>query len=406
MMTMKYVKNGLLTLALLTSALGFSETLDRIIAVVNNDIVTAQELSNRMTMVKNQYKSNPSVLPNDQVLSQQILDALILESLQLQLAERGNLVIPEQQIDNALTTLAQNQNMTLDQFLTALQNSGRDITEIREQIRNELSINEVQQQIVGRQIFISDSEIERFLKSQSGQSLQDTQYQLGYLRLNSEDKPNAEELLSLLNSGASILEQENSRDLEFRLLEDIPSIFRTLVPVLKKGEAVLLEKDNVLHLAQLLDKTEIETLNIEEYNLRHILIKPDELFDAQSARDLITDLRAQIEEGADMASLADTYSQDTGTRGRGGDLGWSNLDTFVPEFAQAARSSTEGELSDVIETQYGLHILRVEGIRTRDVGLDVLRNQVRNQLYQRRYSESLQRWLVELRAESYVELRP
>lgn len=403
---MKYVKNGLLTLALLTSALGFSETLDRIIAVVNNDIVTARELSNRMTMVKNQYKSNPSVLPNDQVLSQQILDALILESLQLQLAERGNLVIPEQQIDNALNTLAQNQNMTLDQFLTALQNSGRDITEVREQIRNELSINEVQQQIVGRQIFISDSEIERFLKSQSGQSLQDTQYQLGYLRLTPENKANAEELLTSLNSGASILDQEESRDLEFRLLEEIPSIFRTLVPVLKKGEAVLLEKDNVLHLAQLLDKTEIETLNIEEYNLRHILIKPDELFDEESARDLITDLRTQIEQGADMASLADAYSQDTGTRGRGGDLGWSNLDTFVPEFAQAARNSTEGELSDVIETQYGLHILRVEGIRTRDVGLDVLRNQVRNQLYQRRYSESLQRWLVELRAESYVELRP
>jgi len=406
MTKMSRLKNGLLTALLCLGTASFAQTLDSIAVVVNDDVVTSTELATRIALIKEQYSATPGVLPNDAALSKQILDALILESLQLQLAQRGNLVIPEQQIDAALANIAKNQKVTVSQLLTGLQNSGRDIDDVRQQIRNELTISELQRQIVGRQIFISNAEIDRFLNSQSGQSLKDTEYQLGYLRFDGQQREQAESLLDRLNQGGDLLAELTSKDLGFRPLSGVPSIFRTLVPVLNDGEAVLIEKDGVLHLAQLVSKTAAESVNIREYSIRHLLIKTDALFDTRSAKSLLSDLRQQILNGADMAQLADQFSQDAGTKGLGGDLGWNSLDNYVPEFSAVARTLEANQVSEVFESPFGFHILRVEDSRTRDVGIDVLRNQVRNQLSQRRYTDALQRWQAELSAESYIEYRP
>lgn len=404
-LTMKWLNSALLTMTFLIAQSPMAATLDRIVAVANSDVVTAQELNQRIQGVKAQYQSNPSVLPSDEVLRAQVLDAIILESLQLQLAKRGNLVLPEEQINQALQNIAARQNMTLEQLLNAVQASGQSVTDFRQQIRRELTINELQKQIVGRQIFISDAEVDRFLKSQSGQSLQEASYQLYYKRFNADQKSEAEALLEELNNGAMLADVADSRDLGMRTLEEIPTLFRTLVPVLKENEAVLLPRDDTLHMAQLIDRTEVASVNVEEYSLRHILIKTDEMLDAESARKLIEDLRDRVLNGESMADLADEFSQDPGSRGRGGDLGWNTLDNFVAEFRDAAKNTPQGAVSDVFQSPYGFHFLRVEDQRTRDVGTDVLRNQIRNQIYQQRYNESLQRWLVELRAESFVEIR-
>jgi peptidyl-prolyl cis-trans isomerase SurA len=399
------IKRSIAITALLFGSFTYAKTLDSIVAVVSDDVVTQLELDARITLVKNQYRSSPNVLPSESVLRTQILDALILESLQLQLAEKANLVIPDQQIDTAISNLASRQNASVEQYLQAVRNSGQSISGFRKQVERELTINELQQQIVGRQIFIADTEVERFLSSQSGQSLQDTQYQLTYLRLEAGQLEDAIALRDDLNNGGSLENVENSRDLGMRPLAEIPSIFQTLVPVLNIGEAVFLERDGVIHFTQLRDKTQTNSLNVEEFFIRHILVNTDALFTDESAQALLNDLKSQIESGADMASLADEYSQDPGTRGRGGELGWSSLDNFVQEFTQVAKSLPLNQLSDVFKSPYGYHILRVEEKRSRDVGLDVLKTQIRNQIYQQRYAESLQRWLTELRAESFVEMR-
>jgi peptidyl-prolyl cis-trans isomerase SurA len=399
------IKRSIAITALLFGSFTYAKTLDSIVAVVSDDVVTQLELDARITLVKNQYRSSPNVLPSESVLRTQILDALILESLQLQLAEKANLVIPDQQIDTAISNLASRQNASVEQYLQAVRNSGQSISGFRKQVERELTINELQQQIVGRQIFIADTEVERFLSSQSGQSLQDTQYQLTYLRLDAGQLEDAIALRDDLNNGGSLENVENSRDLGMRPLAEIPSIFQTLVPVLNIGEAVFLERDGVIHFTQLRDKTQTNSLNVEEFFIRHILVNTDALFTDESAQALLNDLKSQIESGADMASLADEYSQDPGTRGRGGELGWSSLDNFVQEFTQVAKSLPLNQLSDVFKSPYGYHILRVEEKRSRDVGLDVLKTQIRNQIYQQRYAESLQRWLTELRAESFVEMR-
>ncbi|WP_287420736.1 peptidylprolyl isomerase, partial [Reinekea sp.] len=328
------------------------------------------------------------------------------ESLQLQLAKRGNLILPEQRVDEALANIAKNQNISTNELLNAVQDSGRNVDDFRQQIRNELTISALQRQIVGRQIFVSNAEVDRFLNSQSGQSLKDTEYQLAYRRFEAQQRDQAESLVKRLNQGDDLLAEVGSKDLGFRALADIPSIFRTLVPVLQDREAVLIEKDGVLHLAQLITKTAAESVNIREYSIRHLLIKTDALFDRRSAQALLSDLRAQILNGVDMAQLADQFSQDDGTKGLGGDLGWNTLDNYVTEFSQVARDLELNQVSEVFESPFGFHILRVEDSRTRDVSVDVLRNQVRNQLSQRRYTDAVQRWQTELRAESYIEMRP
>lgn len=394
-----------LMFGLILSATVSAQSLDRIVAVVNNDVVTEQQLAARVDTVKNQYRSNPSVLPSNEVLKREILNALILESLQLQIAKRGNLVLPDSQIDETINSLAQRQGMNMAQFSSALSDSGQNMSDFREQIRNELTIREVQKQLLSRQIYVSDAEVDRFLTSQTGQTLQDITYQLSYLRMDIEQKAEADALIENLNAGGNLLDTEDSRDLGVRKLDEIPTVFRTLVPVLKQGEAVAVARDDVIHIAQLTNKSDTAQVNIEEYNIRHILVSTNALFDDNAAQSLLNDLKQRIENGENMAELADQYSDDTGSKGRGGDLDWNTLDTFVPQFAKTAKDQPVGVLSDIIQTPFGYHILRVEDVRTRDVGLDVLRSQIKNQIFQRRYNETLQRWLTELRAQSFVELR-
>lgn len=396
----------MLTLSVVLASSGvMAQMLDRIAVVVNDAVITELDVKQRLAQIRFQYRANPQVLPSDAVLQKQVIDAMVLESLQLQMAERGNLVISDRDINEALQRIAANQRMTPEQLMAAVQQSGQTVAEFREQVRRELTINRLQQQVVGRQIFVSDAEVERYLQSQSGQTLQETQYRLAYKRFDITQRAEAEALAADLSTEKSLLDESDSRDLGLRSLADIPTLFKTLVPVLAEGEAIVLEQGDALHLGQLVESTQADTVNIEEYRIRHILIKTNALIDRGTAKQLLLELKARIEAGEDMAALADEFSEDDGSRGKGGDLNWQRLESFVPEFAEQARKTPVNEISDIVESPYGFHILRVEDKRTRDVSLDVVRQQVRQQLYQSRYNESLQRWLTELRAESFVEVR-
>ena len=382
-----------------------AELLDRIVAVANEDVVTARELSQRLQQIRRQYQSNPQVLPPDEALREQVLDALIQERLQLQLAEQMNLNITDSQVNDAVRRLAQQQNMSIEQFVTAVQQSGQNYQTVREQIRQELTISQVRRQHVGRSINVTEGEVERYLKTLAGQSLQEAEFELVYRRFSVDERAEAEALKAELDAGADLAENPEARNLGLRTVDNLPSVFRTVVPVLELGEAVLIEQGDALHMAQLVDKKERKAVQVTQYKVRHILVKPDVLLNEQQARTLLTDLRDQIQAGASMAELANQFTDDLSSKGDGGDLGWRQPDEFVSAFARMVREIPEGEVSPVFESQFGFHILRVEGERTRDVGLDVLRQQVRQTLSERKYEESLQRWLVELRAQSFVEVR-
>ncbi|MFQ3261176.1 peptidylprolyl isomerase [Reinekea sp.] len=390
----------------LASALSGAQELDRIRAIANDDIVTQVELTARVDNVKGQYRANPQILPAQEILEKQVLDQLILESLQSQVADKMNLAIPQSNIDSAINTIAQRQNLTTEELQQAVVQQGQTVASFRQQIQRELLLNEVHRRSVARSVYVSEAEIERFIASQAGQSLQEIEYQLFYRQFPVAELAEAQALVAKLNDGQSLKLDPNAQDLGLRKLETIPTVFKTIVPVLAEQEAILIETDNAIHLGQLVDKTETKQIDITEYDIRHILIKTDALLDEASARSAIENIRTQIIDGADMAKLADDFSDDTGTRGRGGSLGWATLDTYVGEFSNAAAAVKVNEISDVIQTQFGFHILRVEGTRTRNVGLDVLRNQIRNQLQNLRFQDAIQRWQAELLAESYIEYRP
>lgn len=382
-----------------------AELLDRIVAVANEDVVTANELAERVSSIRQQYRDNPQVLPPDGELRKQVLDALIIERLQLQLAQQMNLSITDSQVNDAVGRLARRQNMTIEQFVTAVQNSGQSYRAVREQIRRELTINQVRRQFVGRRVSVSEGEVERYLKTLAGQSLQEAEFELVYRRFSVDEQQAAESLRAELAAGASLADDPDARNLGSRKVKDLPSVFRTVVPVLELNEAVLIEQGDALHLAQLVDKKQRKAVQVTQYKVRHILVKPNAVLTEHQAQTLLGDLRSEIQQGASMAELADRFTDDIGSKGEGGLLGWRQADEFVTPFASQVRGTSEGEVSPVFESNFGYHILRVEGSRTEDVSLDVLRNQVRETLAQRKFEEALQRWLVELRAQSFVEIR-
>jgi len=259
MTKLSLLKSAFISGLLLTSLLAVAKPLDRILVVVNDDIVTQLELDQRIAYIKDQYKAAARRMPDDSVLQQQVLDALILESLQLQLAEKGKITISDQKVDEAIASIAKRQKLTTSQFYQAMKENGLADADVRNQIKTELIINELQQKLVARQVYVSDAEIDRFMATQSGQSFTETEYQLAYKRFELTEKEQAEALLKQINGGSKLLNEEDTRDLGLRKLEDIPSIFRTLVPVLNDDEAVLIEKNGALHMAQLIKKTEAQS---------------------------------------------------------------------------------------------------------------------------------------------------
>lgn len=382
-----------------------AELLDRVVAVANEDIVTANELAQRTAEIRQRYQNSPQVLPPDDQLRRQVLDSLILERLQLQLANNMNLSITDSQVNDAINNLARQRNMTLDNFVAAVEASGDSYDEMRRQVRRELTLNQVRRRYVGQEVSVTDGEVSRYLNTLAGQSIQDVKFELLYRRYRLDQRDQAQAQLEQLKAGAQLSIDDDTRNLGLRPIDELPSLFRTVVPVLELNEAVLIENGGALHLAQLINKTDREAVQVEQYQVRHILIQPNALLNADQAQALLEDLRQRILNGANMASLADQFTDDLGSKGKGGALGWRQAEEFVPAFANQVRQMPMDQISEVFESNFGYHILRVEGQRTTDIGLNVLRQQVRESLAQRKFEEALQRWLVELRAQSFVEVK-
>lgn len=402
-----------LTLLTFTAALSLmlawradaAELLDRVVAVANEDIVTANELAQRTADIRQRYQNSPQVLPPGDQLQRQVLDSLILERLQLQLASNMNLNITDSQVNDAINNLAQQRDMTLDNFVAAVESNGDSYQDLRRDVRRELTLNQVRRRYVDREVNVTEGEVNRYLDTLAGQSIQDVKFELLYRRYSLEQRDVAQAQLEQLQAGDQLSVDDNTRNLGLRPVSELPSIFRTVVPVLDLNEAVLIENGGALHLAQLINKTDRQAVQVEQYQVRHILVQPNALLNATQAQALLEDLRQRIIDGDNMAGLADQFTDDLGSKGKGGALGWRQAEEFVPAFANQVRQTPMNQVSDVFESNFGYHILRVEDQRTTDVSLDVLRQQVRESLGQRKFEEALQRWLVELRAQSFVEVK-
>ena len=398
------------------------EVLDQVVAIVDDDIILASELQERVQGVRSTMESRGVEVPSDDVLIRETLDRLILDSIQLQLANRYGVRIPDQQLDEAMTRLARQNGLTLEQFRIALEQSGQSYAAAREGLRDDLAIQRVQQGNVMRNINISEQEIDNFLTTEEGEAMTQPEYQVVQALLSiSRGEDAAEiaakesyvnEVLSNIQSGQPFEQAVSGTepyaftggDLGWRKLGDLPSMFADTVPTLTVGEVTSVRSSSGLHLIYLADAVGGEQL-VRQTDVRHILVKPTEVLNEQAAEDLVVELRARIEGGEDFGELARQYSDDIGSATEGGNLGWTNPGQMVPEFEATMAGTAEGSISQPFRSEFGWHILEVKARRDKDFSGEVRRNQVAGYIRDQKYQEELDAWLRKIREEAFVDIK-
>ena len=409
---------------LIFSSVGWSQVmpLDSIIAIVDEDIILASEVGDRIEQIKASAEQRDIALPDDETLLQETLDRLILESIQLQLADRYGVRVPDGQLDQSIARIAAQNDMTIEQFRDVLVQTGQSYTELRASLRDELAIQRVQQGSVMRDINITEKEIDNFMATEEGIALTEPEYRvvqalLPIPRSDSAEQRTAKEdyvdgVLANILGGADFSSAVSIEvpyafqggDLGWRKLSDIPSMFADIIPSLKAGETGKVQSNSGLHLVHLAGTRGLERL-IAQTNVRHILVTPNEVLDDEAARNFAMRLRERVNNGEDFADLAREHSDDIGSAQEGGDLGWTNPGQMVDEFEAVMASAEMGVVTEPVRSEFGWHILEVTGRRTKDFAEQVRRNQVENYLRNAKYEEELDNWLRKIRDEAFVDIK-
>lgn len=414
--------------ALALSGLSFAKTvtLDKVIAVVDNDVVMASELNQRMRMVVSQLQANQTQMPPEDVLRSQIIEQLVTESLQLQIGNRVGVEISEAELDAAVNRMKQANNLSDADFAAQLQQDGISVNSLREQIRRDMIIDQVQRGSVNRRIKISEQEVENFLKSKQGKFWASPDYNLGHILIALPSTANVDEakaaeskadgIVERLRGGAdfrqlAVAESQGQNalkggDLGWRKSAQMPDLFADAIEALEtNGISDPLRSGAGFHILKLYGKRGAQEQVIEQSKVRHILIKPSTILSDEEARDQLAGIRQQIIDGADFGELAKEHSEDVGSMLSGGDLGWSLPGKFVPEFERTINNSSVGDISEPFRSQFGWHILQVQERRQQDMSETVRVNQANRLLRNRRFEEERLNWLREIRDEAFVEIK-
>ncbi|WP_246624914.1 peptidylprolyl isomerase [Oceanobacter mangrovi] len=398
--------------------------IDQVVAIVEDDVIMQSELQQRIDNVKLQNRG--ARLPAEDVLRKQVLDRLIEESIQLQMAQRIGIRISDAQLNEALQRIASQNKMSLEQFRTAMEAEGVPFAAARDQIKTEMVTSRLQRIRVGETIQITDQDVDYFLASEAGKQASAAEYHLGHIMVSVPADATAADLQKAEQKARSLAQQirDGARfsdvaiadsdgrnalkggDLGWRKEGQLPGIFADVVPKLKVGAvSEPIRSSSGYHLVSVLEKRGGNTQMVTQYQVRHILISPNKLRDKVAAEKLANDLYVRLQNGEDFAALAKQYSDDPGSGANGGDLGWANPGDMVPEFDTTMQQSEIGHISAPFETQFGWHILQVEDRRQTDIGAQVQRGQVRQLLYSRRFEEELPIWLRKIRTEAYVDIK-
>lgn len=402
-----------------------TQMLDQVVAIVDDDIIMASELRQRLAAVHESLDARGIEAPPEETLIRETLDRLILENIQVQKGRRVGVRISDAQLNGAMERVAAQNGLTLEQFRVALEQSGQSYNETREQIRKEMIIQRVQSGHVNQRIEISEQEIENFLATEEGQKMSQPEYRLVHALLPiSPDASDAQvsaaeaqvnKILARIRGGepfdqavsASSSEYTFSGgDLGWRKLDDLPSLLSDVAPTLKIGEAAdPIRSDSGFHLVKLEDMRGGQQM-VDQTRARHILIKPSEITSDAAAQSVLADLKQRIVEGGeDFGALAREYSEDIGSAQEGGELGWVSPGQMVPEFEQAMRATAVGEVSDPVRSQFGWHILEVEERRNHDMTDQLIRSRVGDYLHRSKYQEELDAWLRQIRDEAFVDIK-
>ncbi|AKH69194.1 parvulin-like peptidyl-prolyl isomerase [Spongiibacter sp. IMCC21906] len=389
--------------------------LDRIAAIVDDDVILISELDNRLQTVKNNIQRAGQTAPPDDQLRKEILDMLILESIQLQMANRVGLRIDDEELNQAVTRIAAQNNMSLEQFRQALISNGSSYLELREQVRREMIIQRVQAGNVNQRIQVTEQEVDNYLKSEEGQARTSPDYRLAHVLIpvpsdaseaqRKQAKAKAEAVAKALRNGASYenVNGVQGSDLGWRKQQDLPSLFADVTSSLQDGDvSEPLQSASGYHVVQLLASRGVAEL-VDQTKVRHILLKTSAIRDEEQSRQLAADLRQRVKQGESFAELAKKFSEDIGSAQEGGSLGWTTPGQLVPEFEKAMDNTAVGDISPPVKSNFGWHIIKVEERRREDVTNEIRERLARRALHDRKFDQELEAWLRKIRSEAFVD---
>ena len=401
---------------------------DRIVAVVNDEVITLRELGERMQLAKTQLRRQNVLPPADDLLERQVLERLIVDRAQLQFARENAIRVDDTQLDRAVSRIAEENRMTLTQFRDVLERDGILFAKFRDDIRNDILISRVRDREVEGRVAISEGEVDAFIaESNAARGEAATEINLAQILVRvpenatpeqlEERRKRAEDVLARLRSGADFAAASASFSdapealaggaLGFRPLNRLPQLFVDAVQKLKVGEvADLVKSPNGFHLLKVLDRRGAgATVAVNQTHARHILIRVNELVSQEQARRRLVDLKERLDnKAADFADLARLHSND-GSASKGGDLGWVYPGDTVPEFEKVMNELKPGDISAPTQSSFGWHLIQVLERRTEDISADRLRQSARQAIRERKADEAYQEWLRQLRDRAFVEIR-
>jgi len=402
---------------------------DRIVAVVNSEVVTASELNERVAFALRELRRQGTPLPEPGVIEKQMLERVILDKAQVQLARDTGLRVDEVQVDRAIERIAENNKLTLVNFRKALEADGVTFERFREDLRMQILLTRLREREVDDKIQVSDSEIDLYLAEATEAGTSGAEYNLAHIlvRLPEQAGPEridqararAEKVVAEARAGADFAKLAASYSdagdalqggaMGWRPHDRLPEVFASAVKDLRPGDVSgVLRSPAGFHVLKLLERRGASAVvgpPVTQTHARHILVRTSEIVSETEARRRLTDLRERIVTGgADFADLARLHSED-GSAARGGDLDWVYPGDVVPEFERAMNALKPGDISQPVKTPFGWHLIQVLERRTADMSTERRRLAARQALRERKVDEAYQEWLRQLRDRTYVEIR-
>ncbi|AZG74383.1 peptidylprolyl isomerase SurA [Shewanella livingstonensis] len=417
---------ALLALAMSNTSVAAPIPLDRVSVQINDGIILESEIINMVSTVKANAKAANQALPSDDALRTQVIERLILTHLQMQTAERIGLQIGDLQLDQTIENIAKEQKVSVAKMQQTIESEGTSFSQYREQLRQEVTLGEIQRIQVQRRIQVSPQEISGLVKLIEEQGLKDVEFQIGHILIEIPSNPTSEQLESASRRADIVLKRLNDGDdfrstaiassggpkaleggiWDFMNINEMPTLFAEVVSNAKKGDIIgPIKSGSGFHIIKVVDTRGLQTQELSEVKSRHILLKPSPILSEDRAKAMLTNFLAQVRSGdADFAKLASQYSEDPGSAAKGGELGWADPSIYVPEFSQTLASLQEGQISEPFRTTHGWHIVQLEASRKTDATEQFNSNRAHQLIFRRKFNEELQTWLDEMRSEAYIEI--
>ena len=402
------------TFLLSANLLSEIEILDRVAILVDDGLIMESQIKKDLAEIIGRYDEQNIKKPSIEVLQEQVVERLIIDELQLQMADRAGVRISDSELNETITRIAANNGMDLEEFISIMANDGASYEDLREGVREEMIIQRIQRGRVGSEINITEKEFAAYLATD--ESLINLEPELLVRQILVSTLGEAESALIKLNEGKDFAELASEIStsgnassgglMPWRKAADMPKLFSDAINFKEVGYTTPpLESGSGYHVLKLDQKRGDLVQYEDQWSSRHILLMPSAIRSESDTENELNEIRLRVVNGEDFKDLADEFSEDPGSAKLGGELGWLGKGVLAPEFEQTMLESETGELSDVFQTQFGFHFLEVLGTRNHDMTRELIEDRAYQMLYSRKYDEELENTLRSMRAEAFVEFK-